>query len=191
MMMKEASSLWVRYSLMDKDEVIKRIKWRRSHSFVQQFLEVMEAQARASSKTVRDVIGNTQTVYAGTSQTPFMSLAASATNSVYGVVVGTGTLVGSNSSFQMDNKVNHGTSTGQLYYYDTLFTEPIVSGGNVDLVVGRTFQNQTGSTIYLHEIGLLSYHYNNLYLLLARDLMDITINPTITAFVEYRARTTI
>jgi hypothetical protein len=155
--------------------------------FAQQFLEVIESIFKQSSKTVRDTAGNAVTpAYSSATQMSMMGLTA---DSNYGLVVGSGVEPPSMSDYQLDQKIPSGSLAGQLYYNTSMINEPFVSGNNIEMALGRTFTNLSQATVTIREIGLIGYTATY-YLLISHHLMTITVNPGITAFVEYRFRVT-
>lgn len=101
-------------------------------------------------------------------------------SNTYGIVVGTGTGAESLDSYQLGTIIAPGNGTGQLY---TLRSElPVDSYGSLTMTrtLVRYFNNNSGSTIVLGEVGLIvkGYYSGDTWLayLVSRDLISPTVN---------------
>ena len=122
-------------------------------------------------------------------------LNSGANNSTYGIVVGTGTTPPTPNDFNLGNQISNGTGSGQLVYgthtfnptpvsnnssnfYTTTSTPTSgllpVSGNTTSWQISRTFQNQSGASITVSEVGLIS-EINVYYVLLTHDLLSSPI----------------
>ena len=98
----------------------------------------------------------------GTGQIQYLwAFEAPATNSTYGILVGTGTMAPANTDYTIQTQTAHGTSANQLQYQATSVGAAAVVGSNVDRVVMRIFVNGSGGTITLKEIGIVWYGYGD------------------------------
>jgi len=99
----------------------------------------------------------------------------SANDSTYGIVVGTGTATPTPNDYALGNQIVNGTGSGQLVYnahnispapqtigssaFLTITTTPTsgilpVSGNTTSWQISRTFQNQSGASITVSEVGI-------------------------------------
>jgi hypothetical protein len=78
-----------------------------------------------------------------------------------GIVVGTGSGTPSYSDYALGSKISHGSSSGQLYYYQcTVVTYGLTSPTKKrQLVWQRLFKNQSGANITVNETGV--YYIGN------------------------------
>ena len=128
-----------------------------------------------------------------------LDLNDSANDSTYGIVVGSGTATPTANDYNLERQIVNGTGSGQLIYgahtispapvsngsniYYTTTSTPSsgilpVSGNTTSWQILRTFQNQSGASITVSEVGLISANYfsgNIYYVLLAHDLLSSPI----------------
>lgn len=107
------------------------------------------------------------------------SMLAPAGNDSYGIVVGTGTTSVDRSDHNLASKISHGTGSGQLSYGDSseYYSE---SGITRSEGVERTFDNNSGGSITVNEIGLIAKvndGSSDYYLLILRDVISSTTVP--------------
>jgi len=120
-----------------------------------------------------------------------------ANDSTYGIVVGTGTTPPTPNDFELTNQIVNGTGSGQLLYNAVTTspaggTSPISaqsttptsgvlspSGNTTSIQISRTFQNQSGASITVSEVGIISkaMAYNNatVTFLIIHDLLSSAI----------------
>jgi len=120
-----------------------------------------------------------------------------ANDSTYGIVVGTGTTPPTPNDFALENQIVNGTGTGQLVYNAVTIspaggTSPISaqsttptsgvltpSGNTTSIQISRTFQNQSGASITVSEVGIISkaqsYPNVTVTLLIIHDLLSSAI----------------
>jgi len=119
----------------------------------------------------------------------------SANDSTYGIVVGTGTATPTPNDYALGNQIVNGTGTGQLVYGAhninptpqqigtstnvTTTTTPTsgllpVSGNTTSWQIQRTFQNQSGASITVSEVGIYTNTING-YALIIHDLLSSPI----------------
>jgi len=134
---------------------------------------------------------------ANTYASDLFSMLNGANNSTYGIVVGTGTATPTPNDFELGNQIINGTGSGQLSYGahsisptagtsalqagTSTPTQGILtpSGNTTSFSVSRTFQNQSGASITVSEVGIMSntQEYNNVTnpVLLIHDLLSSAI----------------
>jgi len=184
--------LGVRVRITRKDGVVEEDPWRRSESFTQQFLQMMESAFEDASKgSVRDTINTLRTI-AGPNQasTSWMELDTAAADDTKGMQVGTGTTAPTVADYVMEALIAHGVGGGQLQYGTTEIIAPIIVSGNVELRIHRGFTNGSGGPITVKEIGLTVWNQGTYEFLIVRDLYEFTIADGDVAVVEYKLITT-
>ena len=118
-------------------------------------------------------------------------------DSTYGIVVGIGTTPPTPNDYALENQIVNGTGSGQLIYgahtinpapqeigsstFVTTTTTPTsgllpVSGNTTSWQISRTFQNQSGASITVSEVGLYSeFCSSSNIVMLAHDLLSSAI----------------
>jgi hypothetical protein len=195
------------FSLTVKDQngkVRKKITKRLSHSFTKQFLLYFEATTmhRAStvegSATVKDT-GGVDRTFGGTINIVLInhwSLMGAENLSTYGIVVGKGTNAESVTDYALQTQCTHGVGADQFQHARGTYVPSIVSGSDVFFSTLRTFQNASGNTITVTEIGIYMDSSDtgstHRYVCLARDLLAAgvaVLNGEILT-VQYTFKTT-
>lgn len=114
-------------------------------------------------------------------------------DSSFGIKFGSGTTPPTVDDYNLESPIEHGTSSGQLYYYSTSVYYEVLSD-RVKLYISRSANNQSGSPITVSEVGVIfNYSYNNAgvclptKVLILRDLIDpaITLDVGQTISVTY------
>jgi hypothetical protein len=167
-------------------KIVKHGRWKKSKSFVIAFLQIVQAQAFDEAPTIKDVGGTNRNQ--GGLNTNFTFNAPSG-NSTYGIVVGTGVTPQTNTDNKLGTQIATGSGSGQLNYGAESEVAAQVVGPNVDYTNSRTFQNLSGSTITITEIGLIANFASFLFLVI-HDLATQAVNALQTATVTYTMRTT-
>ena len=198
-------SLLYRCIITDKNgKIVKRTHWRKSRSFVIQFLQHIDVcinnahDANGATVSIRDVdnvLRNIQAVGTVTLIT-FFSVFAGDNDDTYGIQVGTGTTAPTNTDYKLTTKIAHGIGAGQLDYGTHSRTASTVVGANVDFIISRAFYNGSGEPITVNEIGVVCNSEdtasNQYMFLLIRDVITaITTANTQTLTVQYTFRTTV
>lgn len=91
-----------------------------------------------------------------------------------GIVVGTGTTAFDFEDVALDTQVVNGTGAGQLTHTATDTITDAFVGDVVTTTGSRTFNNNSGDTIDIEEVGL--YTFNNGSAMAARDVLGATVS---------------
>jgi len=169
---------------------------KNSRSFVLQWLQWIEATIARPTSGSSDTVTIKRSDASNSNITNTNILAsfaveAPSTNDFYGILVGTGITAPATADYVMQTKVAHGSAGTQLNYNPTSVGAASVVGANVDLTIVRTFNNGSGGTITLKEIGLALYLSASLYFLATHDAVNQAILNTEVAVVSYTMRTTV
>lgn len=170
--------------------------WRRCHSFTIAFLAAVTASLQEADTTATyDDTGGTGRILEGANNAvKWRGANGAAGDSTEGIVVGTGTNAVTNTDSSLQTKIAHGAGAGQLQYGSMGFTEAAVVGANVDLILSRTFTNNSGGSITVEEVGIEAIMRDSggtdRDFLLARDLATQAIADTASATAQYTLRTT-
>jgi hypothetical protein len=193
-----------RIDIYDKTgKLVKTTGDRKSHSFVLQFLQILELHmahiysSNPDGVTVKDTDGNNRTWSYTSSQYVANTLAVEApsTDDSYGILVGTGTTAPTLDNYALETKITHGSGSGQLQYGATSVAAAAIVGSNVDMVISRTFINASGASITIREVGLalreMWYGSTNYKFLIAHDAVNQMVENTYIAVVTYTVRVTV
>ena len=187
------------YRILKHDSAGKLVKDTglvQSHSYVVQFLELMDGIFTDRDITATDV-GNAESVLVDASDRldRVGRFDAAAGDDTHGIVVGTnaGTTAEDNENFALDTKIADGGGGGQLNYQAVTPVAPGVVGPNVDFDISRAFANTSGGTITVKEIGCIVKNTTDTkYHLIFRDVVsDEPVDDTETLTVVYTMRTTV
>jgi len=161
------------------------------HSLVANFARVLQGFASApggspSSVTVRALDGSSQVAYmewyAGyidySGGTP-LAFNAGDNDDSYGIVVGSGARAVTIDDYNLESKIPHGTSPGQLDYDPTTVTMSVdtsVSPPVAYITISRVFKNLSGGNVTIREVALVARTYwkgggQDLKYLIARDVL--------------------
>ncbi len=173
-----------------------------SHSYVIQFLELMQGMfggVSHSPTSATDVDGTEHYIWYALRVDNTGLLNALAGSDTYGLVVGTnaGLTPEDNENYMLDTKILHSAvgAAGCLNYQAVTLIPPHELTGNIDYDIARTFLNETGSTITVKEIGIITrinYPADPGYHLILRDVVaDEAVLDGHTLTVIYTLRTTV
>lgn len=117
-----------------------------------------------------------------------------ANDGLNGIVVGTGAVAPTPTTRNLTALITHGVGAGQLSYNAQGSTAGVsVSGQNTNLILYRTFVNNSGGAIIVSEVGLYggSSVSPAIYLFLMDVLAPVqTVNPLQTLTISITFRTT-
>jgi len=186
--------LYFNITVKDKNGKVKRkITNRCSRSFTKQFLQYYEAMTMhrmataEGARTIKNTVNSDITVgqyphACPSSQYGYSqwALMAGVATSTYGIVVGTGTNAESVSDYALQTQCTEGVGANQFNHGAQSYVTSIVVGSDVFFSTLRTFQNASGNTITVAEIGLYyacySYGtYTTYYICIVRDKLAATV----------------
>ena len=185
---------------------IRRTRWRNSHSFVIQFLQMLQgsmehAYAGTNSYAMTDTGNTSRTVAIGINSGVHYSgyhwsLNAPVDGDTYGIVVGTDNTAETNTDYVLGTQIADGSGAGQLDYSSHTWTDAAEVGANVDMYVQRPFINNSGGGITIEETGIYVTVQDSgatqRYFCIVRDTTGgVTVNDGQTCTVEYLFRTTV
>jgi len=203
--LKLKNNIDIRLTITVKDKNGKIIKQHKqhSHSFLMNFAAMLATTMLNSSGGTanfyyfKSVAGSWYSLYAGAGYNQVFAMLDSANDSTYGIVVGTGTATPTPNDDNLQNQIANGTSTGQLVYGShsispapgtstlnagtTTPTSGVLtpSGNTTSFQVSRTFQNQSGASITVSEVGIiagvLTPATGTTYVLIIHDLLSSAI----------------
>jgi len=194
-------------TVKDKDgKIIKQHK-QKSHSFLMNFAALLATTMYNPynqsvnwyyfKSTAGTWYSLSNTSAGTTTYNNIFDLLDSNNDSSYGIVVGTGTATPTPNDYNLQSQIVNGTGSGQLVYGShsisptpatsalqagtTTPTSGVLtpSGNTTSFQVSRMFQNQSGASITVSEVGIIAevYAYNNvsIYVLIIHDLLSSAI----------------
>jgi len=196
----------IRLTVTIKDKNGKIIKQHKqhSHSFLMNFATIIAQEMLNSYGSSNNYYNFRVTAgswysynFTASNISNILTILDGANDSTYGIVVGTGTATPTPNDYNLQNQIINGTGSGQLSYGAHTFSPTPASGGIIaqtttptsgvltpsgnvtSFQVSRTFQNQSGASITVSEVGiitkaLLSDTSPN-YILLIHDLLSSAI----------------
>jgi len=193
------ANLEVYYRILIHDKngnLIKRTRWRKSRSYVIQFLEILYGQLNTVDYGITDTGGVERTLdwnYGGAN----FAVNADPALDKFGIVVGKGTTPPTNEDYALELQIPQGTATDQLDHASCSVSTPAVVGANVDLAVSRTFTNSSPAEITVNEIGIYARGVDitpaDRDFMIIRDVLpspeEIPVTKILT--VKYTLRTTV
>lgn len=142
-----------------QEGVIKEEVTESVDSFVQQFWEWVYACVSDNSRSITTVEGGSASIFPGRDFDSFS------------LVVGTGTTSVSIDDFSLESRIVDGNSGGELSYGSHSTNKLTDVSDEVYLQVTRVFQNNSGVSIDINEVGFVSIESGNNWLM-ARDILD-------------------
>lgn len=179
--------LMYNYEIRKPNGEIIRVPNQLSHSFVQNFLYVLYLNAgHIFSIPVRKQDASFMNFGAG--NTTYFLTTASATETTYGLQVGTGTSATTIGDYKLETLIAHGTSSGQLQYGASTVADVSSTTNTTSLILTRVFSNATAGSITVNEIAIVGSTQFSGTFMLARDVVtpivigvgeQLTLNYTI------------
>jgi len=148
----------------DADGNIVRVHKQWSHSPTSNFMSVLLPYNwyanTGQSLTITNTGGSSYTLNpaAGNTANPFFYPNNSTNYPTYlaMIQVGSGSQSNPYSAYSLAAPIANGSGTGQLMYgAPSVSSSPIVSGSSVYFYISQTFNNQSGGTVTITEIGIL------------------------------------
>jgi len=146
--------LLVRLVVKDsKGRIIKDTGTKPSRSFVIAFLTFISACMRETTLNPIDITNTARIYYAtGAFQTFLINAGVGGTDR--GIVIGSGSTPATNTDYKLETMIAHGSGAGQMTYGAQVVNAAGVVGANVDLVIQRTYTNNSGGDVTINEVGL-------------------------------------
>jgi len=168
-----------------------------SRSYVIQFLELIRYFFDGpATGTATDVTGAESFIYHATWASKDQARVDAPINiSTYGIVVGSSNTAETNTDFKLGTQMTEGTGAGQITHNEcTIDAIAAIVGANVDLVIKRSFTNNTGALRTVKEVGIYVVMIGqNKFHCLTRDVLGapIDVPASCSLTVYYTMRTTV
>lgn len=180
--------------IKDKDGRVVETRRYRTHSFTQNFVNIITAMLQGAwSTSVVNTGGSSATFHICADSnvctncwplTYGMPL-ANPQNVYLGLVVGSGTASPSYTDYNLETPIQPGSSSNQLLYGGTSVYLGSPQGGMIPIIISATFTNSSGSSILINEIGLITYDLCGNQALIAHDLLGPS--TTVTGYVPLQS----
>ena len=191
-------------TVKDKDGKIIKVHKQKSHSFLMNFAAMLASLMLNPYGSISNYYYFLSTVNTWWSYAPnytnvsnALTILDGASDSTYGIVVGTGTATPTPKDYILGNQIQNGTGSGQLVYGAVTVSPAPATGGlaggtstpssgvltpsgnTTSFTISRTFQNQSGASITVSETGIITkatLNGNNTeYVLIIHDLLSSAI----------------
>ena len=160
-------------------KLIKRLPWKKANSLLKGFIQILMAQMSGVSQTVKDTGGTDRAVIAAVKN---FCLAAAATETPYGIAIGTGTT----AVTMTDNKLETQVTTNIVHAAPSFAVEnPDTSTWRV--AIARVFTNNTGASLGIREVALYGQATASLYnICVDRTLYSVDVPSGVGVTLTYR-----
>ena len=159
-------------TVKDKDGKIIKVHKQKSHSFVANFLIMIASLLSDNGYKFTNTSGSTNSFN--------FNGAISETMPIYNILIGTGTSSPKANDYNLSQPIANGTGSGQMEYGSVSFIQPTVINTNTTTFqISQTYQNSSGSTITVSEVGMEIDAYNisdSTYVLISHDLLSSPIS---------------
>ena len=157
--------------------IIRRIPFRKCHSLLKAFVQLLAIQVSQSTRTIKDIYGASNshredswcfktTVYQATSGS---------------IVIGSGVKVVEIDDYALETQL-----TTNIYHNSPSFAEEKPDSATWRLALSRGFVNNTGSTVDVKEVGLYVYHGDTFRVCIDRTLYEVSFAVGETLTLTYR-----
>ena len=143
---------------------------QRLDSLVIAFIDLLYVHQRNTTGTLTDINGVSRTT---SDQAESFRVKGGANDDTLGPVVGTGSAAVAMTDYALGAQIAHGSGAGQLDHKATTFVAPATVGSSRSYEIRRIFENLSGGSITINEVGLYIYNdgTTNTFLM-ARDLVS-------------------
>jgi hypothetical protein len=168
------------------------IPWRRSESFLEQFLQYVAGLLRyVDNYQVRDYNNGLRNINLQSTNNDCFLAEAPVGNSTYGILIGTSNTAVVSTQYSLQSRCAEGSGTDEVNYGSMEIFPPVLNGSYWDIVLWRAISNTSGSSISVEEVGIQvrgEDSTNTYSFCIIRDLLSFTLNNGETCIIEYRVR---
>jgi hypothetical protein len=130
-------------------KIIKRYPWKKTHSLLKQFLQMLAVHLSLTTLTVKDTGGTDRSVSATSSNFAILRLLA---DTAYGILIGTGETPVAMTDLKLETQVSTNIIHGAM---TVAVDNPDANTWRVSFT--RPFTNQTGATLNIKELAIYGY----------------------------------
>lgn len=169
------------FRILNKNGTLERLFKKQIDSFVRQYADLLRITMANLAANVIDTSGVSNSTGVGW----LLNCTGPAEQTLYGIVVGTGTNLAPISNYALQTKIAHGGGAGQLAYAAGVVNPVTIAGSTAYFTLTRSFTNNSGGDIVVNEIAIYGYTGSK-YNCIARDLTGgITVQNTKTLAAQY------
>ncbi len=163
-------------------EILRIVPFRRCHSLLKAFIQLLYIQLAQTPATIKDTSGNDNNLGAD----DYNFRASVTTETTFGMVIGTG----DTPVTMTDHKLETQVTTNWAHKVASFGVEnPNSSTWRVFLA--RGFTNNTGAAVTIKEVGLYVLHTPNYGVCIDRTLCSVTVQTGETLTLTYRITVTL
>jgi len=180
-----------------KGQLLQSLK-QKSRSFLKQFIQLIEAHTNQVAVTITDITGTARTV--NPEDVDFFSTPGGGHGYVdpsqrqvqvenVGIVLGTGTTSPTPTDHKLETKIAHGKGSGQLLHLGSALYPVVVSAPDAYVDLIRFFENQSGASITINEIGIYALAHSAHYgVCICRDVLSTAVTVANGELLKARYR---
>jgi len=144
--------LWYSVVVRDRHGKVVSRERRKSHSFLEQWNQMVFAHLRGvQASSVHDTGGTPRTLNVDDQD---FQMNAAANNVTYGIVVGTGNTAVDIEDFKLETPILNGVAAGEMQHLICTVDAAVVAAPSCSFVVHRTIVNNSGGIITVLEAGI-------------------------------------
>jgi hypothetical protein len=164
-------------------KLIERRPFEEAHSFVSNFMHTLYGLfANATINLGVNTASNTARTLCTAGSYNSLSVIAAANVTAYGIQIGTGTTAPAFSDYKLATQ----TITNVYHFATTAFLNN-PSASVFEIIINRSFSNNTGAAITINEVGLVGYYAGSGdSILLDRTLYTVTVGIGMAITLTYK-----
>ena len=164
-------------------EIIRRIPFRRCHSLLKQFIQLLTVQMSGSAITIKDIYGINKSTGAWTLNLK----CAGAAETNYGIVIGTGETAVTMVDYKLQTQV-----ITDIAHQTTAFAIEEADASTWRLAIARGFLNNTGAEVNIKEAGIYALFGSSAWrICIDRTLYSVDVPASTTLTLTYRITVTL
>jgi len=162
----------IELELKDKDGKLLEKRRFPSHTFVLNFFTLLDVHLAYRSMSITKIDGTTANVnLSDLNASQDFGANGSYGDANKGIVIGTSDTPYSPTQYKLQSIISHGSGSGQMFYGIQNIDQPQQVTNGYRIVLSRVFNNASGASITVKEIGIYMYALGVGYFLAARDVI--------------------
>ena len=144
-----------------------RTSMQADGGFTENMIKLLYSQFIQANQTIDDVFGSTFS--GGNNSSTFSCISPSGFGKIsptlagvegqyIGIQIGTGNTAATFADHELDARIDHGDATGEMIYYSTTVDNFQIVGSVASFDLTAVFENRSGGTINVAEIGLHAFN---------------------------------
>ena len=153
--------------------------FQEAHSFVSNFIKALFVVMSQIGITIPDVGGAQRSIT--TAIGGILGVSAAANSTTAGIIIGSGTNAVTLGDLNLQTQV-----TSNVYHQLMNFFMNSSSSSSFELIISRTFLNNTGSTLTITEVGLIGSSNAGNTFLIDRTLYSVVVPIGLSVTLTYK-----